>query len=207
MRNGRLLALTGPVFALLFLLALFFVDDDGPGDKATGEVVVDYVKDHEGSMLVGAFGGAPMAALLVLFFSHLAAVARERSDAAGAGPAVMVAGAVLWGAGLVGGSALQLAAVDAADDNQAQVAQTVYVLLNADWVPFIAGVAVTLLGAGMTVLRVAVLPRWLGWVGLVVGIIALLGPGGFLGFFVGPLWMLVGGVLLLREEQPAPAAV
>jgi len=204
--NRRLLALAGPVFSVLFLLALFFVDDDGPGDKATGEAVVAYVKDHEGSMLVGAFAGAPMAALLVLFFSHLAALARERSADAGPGPSVMIAGAVLWGAGLVGGSALQLAAVDAADDNQAQVAQTVAVLLNADWLPFIAGVAVTLLGAGMTVLRVGLLPRWLGWVGLVVGIIALAGPGGFLGFFVGPLWMLVGGIVLLRQEEPVPAA-
>jgi hypothetical protein len=202
--NRRLLALAGPVFAVLFLLALFVLDDDGPGDKASGKAVVDYVNDHEGALLVGAFGGPALVALLVLFFSHLAALARERSAAAGAGPTVMVAGAVLWGAGLLGGSALQLAALDSADDNQEQVAQTIYVLLNADWLPFIAGIAVTLIGAGMTVLRVGLVPRWLGWVALVVGIIALIGPGGFAGFFVGPLWMLVTGILLLmRDDEPA----
>jgi hypothetical protein len=52
------------------------------------------------------------------------------------------------------------------------------------------------------------------WVGqvvpttlVVVGIIALAGPGGFLGFFVAPLWMLVAGVMMLRTDMVAePAA-
>ena len=74
------------------------------------------------------------------------------------------------------------------------------------WIPFIAGIAATLIGAGLTVLSSGVLPRWLGWVALVAGVISLAGPGGFLGFFVGPLWILVAGVLLFRRSDEVPTA-
>ena len=204
--SRRLLSLTGPLFFVLFFVALFVVDDDGPGDKASGQEVVQYVDSHEGSLLIGAFGGPLLAALLVLFFSHLRTLAREGADTPSAGPTVMVGGAVLWAAGLLLGSMLDLAVVDAANDKQEQVAQTLSVFLNASWLPFIAGIAVTLIGAGMTLLRSGLFASWLGWIALVVGIVGLAGPGGFLCFFVGPIFMLVTGIMLLmRSDEPAVA--
>jgi hypothetical protein len=99
---------------------------------------------------------------------------------------------------------LSLALLSSSDHNQPQVAQAANVLSNASWIPFIGGIAVTLIGAGMTVLRTRILPVWLGWVALVAGVVSLIGPGGFLGFFVGPLWMLVAGVMLgLRSRESA----
>jgi hypothetical protein len=119
----------------------------------------------------------------------------------------MIGGAVVWAGGLLLGSWLDLAVVSSSKHHQEGVAQTLNVLLATNWIPFIAGIAVTLVGAGMTVLSTGILPRWMGLVGLVVGIIALAGPGGFLGFFVAPLWMLVAGVMMLRTDMVAePAA-
>ena len=199
----RLLALSGVVFAVVFVAATFS-QGSTPGEKDSGQKVVDYYNSHQGGSLVAAFGGPVLCALLVLYFSHLRNLARGAD--AGAGPSVMVGGAVLWAAGLLLGSTLSLALVSASDHQQPEVAQTLNVLNAASWLPFIGGIAVTLIGAGMTVLRVAIVPRWMGWVALVVGIIALAGPGGFLGFFVAPLWMLVSGVLLLRSSEPLSAA-
>ena len=56
------------------------------------------------------------------------------------------------------------------------------------------------------------MPAWLGWVAVVVGVISLVGPGGFLGFFVAPIWTLVAGVMLslrtrTKEAAPQPVAV
>jgi hypothetical protein len=141
----------------------------------------------------------------VLFFGYVRSVARDRGTS-GAGPTVMVGGAVLWAAGLLLGSMLNLAALSAEDHGLGEVAQTVNVLNAVSWIPFIGGIAVTLIGAGMTVLRSGVLPSWLGWFGLVVGIIALAGPGGFLGFFAAPLWMLLAGFLLIRADDGVAAA-
>lgn len=198
--SRRLLALTGVVFAVLFAIAVI-TEGSTPGEKDSGQAVIDYYNSHQGKTLVGVFAGPALCALLLLFFSHLRDLARPQD--AGVGPTVMIAGAVVWASGLILGSTLGLALTSSADHGQKEVAQTLNVLNAADWIPFIAGVAITLIGAGMTVLRTAFLPRWLGWVALIVGIISLFGPGGFLGFFVAPLWMLVVGVLLLREPAQA----
>lgn len=200
----RLLALSGVVFTVVFAIAVV-TEGNTPDEKSSGPKVVDYYNSHQGKTLIGVFGGAALSALLVLFFSHLRNLARDRD--AGAGPTVMVAGAVLWAAGLLLGSTLGLALVSSSDHHQADVAQTLNVLNAADWIPFIGGIAVTLIGAGMTVLATSLVPRWLGWVAIVVGIISLAGPGGFLGFFVAPIWVLVVGVLLLREPAATPATL
>jgi hypothetical protein len=202
--NNRLLALTGPLFFVLFFIAAFVLSEDGPGAGASAQAVIDYANDKDTSLLVGAFGGAPLAALLIVFFSYLRSVARQRLGDGGAGPTVMVSGAVLWAAGMLFGSTLDLAALDAGDKKVEGAAQAINLLLEASWLPFIVGIAVTLIGAGMTVLRGGVLPAWLGWIALVVGIIGLAGPGGFACFFVGPLFMLVAGIMLyVRQDEPA----
>ena len=203
--NGRLPTLAGPVFAIVFLVAVA-LEGNVPNEKSSGAKVISYFNDHDTSTLSGAFGGPVLALLLLLFFSQLRAVARASALGAGPGPTVMIGGAVVWATGLLNGSWLDLAVVASAKHHQEGVAQTLNVLIAADWVPFIAGIAITLVGAGMTVLSTAVLPRWMGWVALVVGIIALAGPGGFLGFFLSPLWVLVAGIMLMRTETE-PAAV
>jgi hypothetical protein len=50
-----------------------------------------------------------------------------------------------------------------------------------------------------------VLPVWLGWVAVVIGI-ACVTPVGFFALLVGLLWTLVASILLfLREGAPADA--
>jgi hypothetical protein len=153
--------------------------------------------------LIDAFLAPAGAALLVLFAGEIRARARERGEH-GAGPTVLVGGAVLLAASLLAGAGLSLSLVTASDHNQAQVAQTLNVLDNDSWIPFIGGIAVFLIGAGMTVLSCGLLPKWLGWVALVVGVVSLAGPGGFIGFFGAPVWILVSGIMLaVRTERPA----
>jgi len=198
----RWLALAGPAFTLLFVVLVFVVQGDTPGTDATPDEVVGYFADERTTSLAGAFLSPLLALLLLLFTGHVRAVVRERRVSTGAGPTVMVSGAVLWAGGILLGSAVELALSDAADQGRPQAAEALNILANASWLPFIAGIAVFLVGAALTVLTSDFLPRWLGWVALVAGVVSLAGPGGFLGFFVGPLWLLVAGVLLARPDAP-----
>lgn len=205
--RSRVLLLAGPLFALVFIVMAFVVEGSTPGEEASAAKVLTYYTDHKTGAASSAFLAPAAAALIVLFFAQLRTLARERVLAVGAGPTVMMAGAVLWASGLLLASTVQLALVTAADHHQAQVAQTLNVIDNDDWIPFITGIAVTLVGSGITVLTTGVLPRWLGWTALVVGVLSLAGPGGFLGFFVGPLWVLVAGVVAFtRSASGAPTA-
>jgi hypothetical protein len=106
---------------------------------------------------------------------------------------------------LLASSTIVLGVEAASDHNQPQVAQTLSVLNNENWLPFVGGTALILIGAGLTVLGSRILPAWFGWVGLVGGVISLFGPGGFIGFFLGPLWLLVAGIWL-AVRPPAPAS-
>jgi hypothetical protein len=60
--------------------------------------------------------------------------------------------------------------------------------------------------AAILALRYAALPRWLGWVSALIGVVLLIGPIGWAAFiFATPIWTLIVSVLLWRSsERPAP---
>jgi hypothetical protein len=203
-KSSRWVMWCGPVFAVLFLAGSFFLGGDEPGEKASGATVMKYYNAHQGRAMISVFGTPLLVALLLLFAGGLRARGR-RQGSSDVGSTVMLAGAVLWASGILVGSTIELAQVSSADHKQAGVAQTMNVLGNADWIPFIGGIAIFMLGAGIAALNSHIVPRWLGWIALVIGIISLAGPGGFLGFFGAPLWLLVVGIML--AVRPADATV
>jgi MFS family permease len=193
-RASRWLIWSGPLFAVLFLIVSFSMGN-APSENASGAKLITYYHDHRTGLLASVFLSPLAAVLLVLFAAQVRARARNAAENL-TGPTVLVSGAVLWAAGLLLGSTIGLAQLDAADKKQAEASVALNFLSSASWIPFIAGIAVFLVGAGMTGLGSRITPRWLGWAALVVGIVSLAGPGGFIGFFGGPLWMLIAGIML-----------
>ncbi len=198
--RDRWMAWGGPGFLLLFIVALALAGGNIAED-ATGKHVIASIAEHKDASFAGVFLTAPVVALLLLFVARLRTLT---GPAAGAGRHLLQYGAVLYAAAIAAGGVVELGLVAATDHKQEGVAETLNVLNNDGWIPLTIGIAVLLLGAGISVLRTAVLPRWMGWVALVVGIISLLGPGGFVGFFVGPLWIAAAGIMLaVRKDVPA----
>jgi hypothetical protein len=205
--TSKWLAWTGPLFVVGFAVIIFGLEGSTPGEKAHLDKINAYYSSHQGRTTTAALMAPLGAVLLVLFASYLRAIARDRNPAAVIGPNVLFAGALLWAAGIMFGAAFDLTLVSSVHNHQDAVAQTMNVINNDDWIPFVGGIAITLVGAGMTVLGTRILPVWLGWVALVAGIVSLAGPGGFIGFFVGPLFLLVAGVwLAVSSRTPAPAS-
>jgi hypothetical protein len=167
--------------------------------------VFSYVDGHRTQLLASVFLSPLAAALLVVFAAYVFSRARAAGDAR-TGPIILLAGAVLWASGLLLGSMVTLAQVSAADNRQLQLGQTLNVLASASWVPFIGGIAVFLIGAGITGLSSRLLPMWIGWAALVLGIVSLAGPGGFVGYFAAPLWMFVAGIMLGLPARTARAS-
>jgi len=60
--------------------------------------------------------------------------------------------------------------------------------------------------SAILVLRYAVLPKWLGWFSILIGIVLLIGPIGWAAFiFATPIWVLIVSVwLYLRTPAAAP---
>ena len=63
-----------------------------------------------------------------------------------------------------------------------------------------------MLAAGASAIRHGGLPRWLGWIGIVIGIAAFT-PAGFFAFLAGGLWILIASVLLVLARSAAEPAL
>jgi len=108
------------------------------------------------------------------------------------------------GAGLFAGITFTLG--DFADDLPPQAIQVLNALNQDVFAPLVLGVFAFGVGSGASVLATAALPKWVGWVAIVVGVAALT-PLGFFAFLALGLWILiVSGLLLQRRDAAAPFA-
>ncbi len=198
-RVMKAMALTGIVFALLYVLGLIVLGGDAPKEDASPEKVVSFFQDHQGGNNLAVLVILIAVLLLPFFGVSLRDTLREGSRPSGALADVAFAGIVVCASGLLGMAAIHFALVNAADNNQLEVARTLNVLDNKDFFFLIGGIAIVTLGTGLATIISPVLPRWLGWVSVVIGFLAVAGPLGFFAFFLFPVWVLVMSILLVRS--------
>ena len=191
-RSDRWMALMGPLFLVLMIIALVLGGSSPAEDSSTAKILAHY-DGEAGKILAGAFiVGPAIAALLVFIGWFRLSFGRE----VGMPRKLLQYGAVIYSAALLVTASVELAEASAADDKHGEAAQAMNYLSNAIWIPIVIGAGVLLIGAGMAVLRSGVLPSWMGWIAVVVGVLSLLGPGGFAGYFVAPIWVGAAGLML-----------
>jgi hypothetical protein len=153
------------------------------------------------SALLGALAMVPF----LWFLGVLRSTLRLAEGGTGRLAATAYAGGiVLVGFALVDG-ALQFATADSVGDVPAGVTQSISVLYSDFFVGFPVGFGTLLLATAVVLLRTRVLPMWLGWFALVLGIAAFLGPIGFVAFLVFPVWVAIVSMVLYQRGEPAAA--
>jgi len=175
-----------------------------PGSGTAGAAVVKYYHDHQTTETVGVFAVAFAVVALTFFLASL----RRTLSATDEGrylANVVTAGGAVYAAGLMVMTALTVALIDAAKNGEAGTAQTLNVLSSDMWLPVVVGLALLGLGTGVSALRSATLPTWLGWVSVAFGLLALAGPAGGIAFLVAPAWALVIGIVIMRSSRAAAA--
>jgi hypothetical protein len=201
----RLAPLTGVVFVVLVVVAIV-VGGETPDNDDSLQSIVAFWKDNKDSQLISDL----IATWGIVFFVWFAASVRSVLRLAEAGPARLSAlsfgGAIIGAVGLLSTTSLNFAAADSADDVSPGVTHTLTVLSNEFFLPIAAGYAIFFLATGLLAVRTAVLPAWLGWLALVIGVVCVT-PVGFFALLVGLVWILIVSVMLyLRTGQPAPAS-
>ena len=157
---------------------------------------MSYYRDHLTGTRVGALILVIAAVLLVLFAARLRELLRNGQPGGDVFPIAAFGGAVLLAAGSCLDAAVSFALAQAGDNKFAGAAQTLNVVSNNDFFLVIGGIATLLLATGISTVRRPVLPRWLGWAAVVIGIISLGGPAGFIGAVLAILWLLVVSILM-----------
>jgi hypothetical protein len=200
----RLAPLTGIGFVILIILAAIIGGETPDTDDSTASVV-QFWQDNDSSQIWACAIGGWATVLFVWFAASLRSVLRRAEGDAGRLSSISFGGALLLAAGLVSLLGFAFAAADTVDDVPAEVTQTLSVL-NSDFFFLLAvGNGLFLLGAALCVLRYAALPRWLGYVALVLGIAAVT-PIGFFAFLAMGIWVIVVSILLYQRGGPATPA-
>jgi len=195
----------GAIAALLWLVGVFLLEGAGnPAGPSGGQEIVDFYRDDRVAILIAATLHGLGGFLFLWFLGSL----RGLLDGAAA-PRWLTA---TMFAGGVAGAALMLAlmggqSTGATTDKDLLTADSALVFWRLAHGFFVAAeiALAAFLGAlSILALRGVLLPRWLGWFGLVVTILLLIPPVGWLALlFLLPLWLVVASVVLWRK----PASV
>ncbi|OLE37291.1 MAG: hypothetical protein AUG48_04840 [Actinobacteria bacterium 13_1_20CM_3_68_9] len=176
----RLAPLTGLVFVVITVL-VFAIGGSTPGNHDTAQEVQSFYGQHHDKHMALAFVLAIAIPFLLFFVSTLRYELR-RAGGTGQLANAAFAGGVLAAAGLGILAFIHLALSDAAGSaNTIGTTQTLNVLDSNDW---------------------------LGWAGVVIGVLTFT-PAGFFAFLASALWIALVSILLTqarRSAAPAPAA-
>jgi hypothetical protein len=200
-RLERLAPLTGVLFAVIMVVGILIGGDTPDTDAPVAEILEHY--EDEGPVFVGIIA-LLLAGVALLFFAgvlrrHFAAVGPEWLAA------VVFGGAVVFTAGLGMFLSSQVALVDAVDNGQDGSLEALNVLDNSNFGAAAIGLAIMYLASAWHVLASRSLPVWIGWLALLLGILAVAGPLGFVAFLAFPLWVLIASIALFRRVAAPPA--
>jgi hypothetical protein len=202
----RLAPLTGLVFVAI-VVAVFAIGGSTPGDHDSAQKVQDFYGQHHDKHMTLAFIMA-ISIPFLLFFVSILRYELRRAGGTGQLANAAFAGGVLASAGFGILAFVHLALADAGDSVKTiGTTQALNVLDNNDFLPMAAGMGVLVLAAGLSTVRHGGLPKWLGWVGVVIGV-ATFTPAGFFAFLLSGIWVLIVSILLTMGRQstaPAPA--
>jgi len=203
MTGKQLLPLSG-VASVLLIVASFIVVGESPDLDAPAGEVVSYYAENDSSLQWGAALLALGAFFFMLFATTVASLLR-RDPARGAVAAhFSFAGGILFAVGATIFAGLAFTAGDAVDDVGPATLQTLHVLEMDMFFTVAVGTGAFLLGSGVGALKGGLLPRWLAWAAIVIGVIAIT-PLGFFGFMALGVWTLIVSVMLAMRARVAPA--
>lgn len=189
--------LTGILFVVLAVLA-FIVSGETPDTNDSPQKILDFYVDNDSEQMFAAALLAWAAVAFLFFLGVLRTTLRAAEGTIGRLSAVAFAGGVLLALGMLAFASFTFALGDVADDGLTpQAAQALNALNNDFFFPLAAGTGTLMIATGLASIRSRVLPAWLGWITLVIGIAAIT-PVGFFAFLVFLLWTLVVSVLLWR---------
>jgi hypothetical protein len=201
----RLAPLTGLVFAGLLFVAVL-VSGNTPDSNWSGARVAVFYVNHQDSQNAGAYLFA-FAGLFALFFAAaLSSHLRARASALGAA-AVGFAGAVTLAVGLSVAAASTFALTDSPTAISPAANQALNVISNDFFVTVEVGAVAFLAGYGIAVVWAGALPRWLGWVAIVLAIASAIPPLLPIAGLLLLVWLVIVSVLMFIREGRSPTSL
>ncbi|HTU77900.1 MAG TPA: hypothetical protein VMF09_04000 [Solirubrobacteraceae bacterium] len=203
-RWGRLASLTGVLFGAIVVGAVFTNGSEAPKASASAAKVVAYYTEHRSEVETSGILFALAFLVLMLFAGALRSYMRRTAAVEGLS-ALVLAGAVLMAAGALAGTGIEYGLAHNLHDFSGETAKTLNFVSSELFLPLLAGGFVFGICSGLAILRGAALPKWLGWVAIVIGIAVLVPPASFPALLAVVIWSIVTSVLMYLRSGGAAA--
>ena len=203
MANDWWAPLTGVAFIVLAIVSIVIGGEPPDVDEGAQKMVEYYVDDKDSIMFGAAFEGI-CAALLVFFGGVLRRELKRAEGEHGTLSLVSFAGTVCIAIGLAIDGTISFALAEAADDVDPIAVHALGALWQNDFLPMALGLFLFLIATGLSIVRHGLLPKWLGWLMIVIGLTAIT-PIGFVAFLAAALLILVISIMLTLRARKGPA--
>lgn len=204
MSSRKLLPLSGALSVLLILVS-FAIAGEPPDVDAIPDDLLAYYDDD--SLQIAAALLALGSFFFLVFSATVATALRGALDRDRGSTAAKVgfAGGIVFTVGMTIFSGLAFTAAEVAEDVEPSTLQTLNALEMNMFFTVAVGTAAFLIGTGIGLLKSGLLPRWMGWVAIVLGVLAIT-PAGFVAFLGLGVWTLVASAMLAMRngEEPMP---
>jgi hypothetical protein len=192
--------LSGALFVVVLIVGFMILGDGVDPTEDSAREVVDYYVDNDTTLWISVILEMLAAALLVYFGAHV----RHAFRAADVLGPVIFAGTIITAAGAAFDATLTAALVELTDDPDVAIApgavQALAGLYNNDYVPMALGLALFTTAVGLATVRHGVLPKWLGIVAIILGIVAFT-PAGFISFGLTGLWIIGASIYMALQAK------
>ena len=183
---------TGVLFVVAVVLITILIGQGQDATKKTAQEVVQHYKDHSTKESIGAILIVYASTLMLFFGGWLRRILRDAEGPGGILSTVAFGGAVAF-----------------SDDINPVALQAINGIDYDMFFFFPVGLGTLVLATGISVVRHGALPKWFGWVSIVLGVLFFT-PAFFIIFFVGPIYFLLLSILGIRlalRGDAAPATV
>ncbi len=207
MKSARLAPLSGIAFVVLLIVGLVVVSGNTPSIDDSASKIASYYGDHKAKETLAVIVVAISAVALAIFAVTLRNFLRDGGADRTIWPTLALFGGVVAVAGLFFAGAVHLALVNGGDKHISPVAMVAVNALDSEaLLAFLVPLGIMLIGAaGATLSGGGALPKWMGWVALVIGIVFFT-PAFFVSVLLMFIWIIVASILMYRRAgTPATA--
>ncbi len=209
MNEARITRLMGPLGILIVaLLVVGFGPLSGgqPNENASGVTDVTWMNAHTTVRWAQIYVIGLALALFLVFATHLRRILRDAAGGEQLWPNLVFAAGIVFVAGeVVAGGVNATVFILAAHNHQYTIAHFANFVGQNNELPMIFGLSLFSLSLGMAIVTKSTLPKWLGVVALILGVIAVLGPIGFLGVLAIAIWIVVTGFVVASKSRTPEA--
>ena len=175
------------IVILVFFAGILATGHDISSDTKLADIKGAY-DASETATQIGAYAGMVMVALLLFFGSAFRGALQVSGK-------TWYADSAFLGFGALAATFASWVVTDAALWNAVNVGhdgaiRTLAVITDAGFLPLMASMISLYAGTGLAGLTTGALPKWLAIASIVIGVTAPLGPLGFIGFILLPLWLV-----------------